>query len=628
MLSDIFFLTGCIIFLFAPVCFCSIFFNERPERIFYITLLINSMIFYFMAIFHVAQSGFAILYTANLLLYIPVFYKIRKENRQKIIVQLITPGSVILLTAIIVSFFISRYMIIASWDAISHWGKTVKLFIEEGKLGCEYPANILNHASYPPGSGMTSALIHNCFFSDVFRDGIFIFAHCVSSFATLAWLFSFFTWGKQRKVTVILLLSSIILPLLTLLDCFTYGLTDSILTITMAIAFYQLISMKNFHCWEIFSFAVLTSWLFMIRDAGWGYAVALLLLWTIIIITNRKNVFFSPDNHTISKSKCVLVALTYILPLAMKSSWSILLSYYHTPIRFDNHARIDVLSLFATPESRGWELLKRFLIQFSCGYLEFFLLLVAIGIYLIYRTSDKSIIRQVKITLIFFSVALLFFISGIFLFYCREFTSLDRFPSFFRYVNGFLLIPAFVLLLIYSDIYSRSPSNGNHNSTSCETKDIIKIIALTILLGLLQLIPIKETGTYTRWRTECDNINRYASVIQQPESSFIIICTNGNGFKSLYMSYLYPYNFRDSAYWDPVLPGSPESRERAYSQEITPENLKEEFSQVKYVFFDNPQEDFLRNFQALFAPGIQIDQAAISGKLFQVTSIGLVPVQQ
>jgi len=49
---------------------------------------------------------------------------------------------------------------------------------------------------------------------------------------------------------------------------------------------------------------------------------------------------------------------------------------------------------------------------------------------------------------------------------------------------------------------------------------------------------------------------------------------------------------------------------------------------VKYVFFDNPQEDFLRNFQALFAPGIQIDQAAISGKLFQVTSIGLVPVQQ
>ncbi len=618
MFNDVLSLAGCLLFLFAPALFFSVFFNERAERVFLVTLIINSMIFYFMALFHVAKEGFPVLYTANVLLYIPVIYRIRKDKATKMLSLIATPGTIILLTAIIVSFFISRNMLLVSWDAISHWGKAVKLFFEDGLLGCEYPADILKHASYPPGSGMTAAMLHSCFCRTNFHEGIFIFAHCVSSWAMLAWLFSFFNWQQRNKLVIMLLITFATFPLLARLDCFTYGLTDSLLAMMTAIAFYQLISMDKLRKWDIFVFAILTSWLFMIRDAGWGYALALLTVWIIIVISRRKDLFASPG-------KCALVALTFILPVTLKLVWKFLLSYYQTPIRF--HNAIDFAEMFGSPDGRGWMLLKRFLIQFSCGYLEFFLLLIAAGIILIHKTPYKEIAKQCKVTLAFFSICLVFFLTGTFLFYCREFSYLDRFPSYFRYVNGFLLIPSFVMLLIFADVFAR-PKPDHRLPDKPGKKDFTVIVLLTIATGLWQLLPKKESATYRMWRKESDAVRNFENILRQPEASFMIVCTNGNGFKSFYMSYLYPHNFRNSEIWDPVLPESPESRERAYSREITPENLKKEFNKVKYIFFDNPQEDFLHNFQELFASGIRLDQADVSGKLFQVTSTGLVPVQQ
>ena len=608
------------LFIFAIPFIIAARWEIRPEKTFLPGIILNSMVMYVFAIFHKPETGFWIIYGLNMLLYLPVIFFMQKKGLRETVKKFLTPGLVILFAMLTVFFLFTRNLRCYSWDSISHWMTIVKYFFAEGKLCCEYSYEIVKHASYPPGMAMTAFLVHKTFFGVPFREGFVILAHILPIYGSFAWFFSKLEWKHTKALTVGVIISSLIIPLLYYFKLYHFCYTDFCLSAVMAITFYQLIMLRNYRVSDLLLLAIMNGWLFMIRNSGWGYSIAIMIIFAIFLITDRSKALRDQQNGKFSKAKIFSAILVFLIPLLMKYSWEYLLHYYSTTLRFGgtNITWQNFKTAFCSFHAYGWQIFWKFLIKSSLLTLPTLIPIGVIAWAALRKTTDSAIKRGFKITICFFIPGTLLYLGSMFIFYVFEFTD-SNFPSLGRYFFSFTIIPVFIIFLLLMEIMgSKSPDESEYKKYP--KKIMLWIAAAAIISGTFTSFFLSHKRNYVIWRNESDAIRKYDYLLT-PGIKYGIITTTGNGFKVLYMQYLYPHNHRPTIPYDPVIPGSPESQ-KALSESIFPDGLREKFKTVDYIYFDNPKENFLRDFSSVFVGNYKPELKDIQQRMFKVTPEG------
>lgn len=622
LLRDIFLYLNFAFFVFALPFFAAIRWNIRPEKSFFPALILNSMIFYFFAIFHKSTPGFWIIYSVNMALYLPFIFIAGKKKREELLQNVFTPGFVILFAMLTVFFFFTRTLICYSWDAISHWMTIVKFFFAEEKLCCEYSHEIVKHASYPPGMSMTAVLVHKCFFGEPFRESLVILAYILPMYGAFAWFFSKLNWNQNKAIMIGVITASLITPLLYCTTLYDFCYTDFCLAAVMAITFYQLITLRDYEVPDLILLALLNGWLFMIRNSGWGYSLAIMAFFAVFLFRDRKKAFYAAENTAVSKSKLAAAVLVFILPFLMKYSWVYLLNYYSTTLKFGgtNITGENFYAAFSSFDARGWKMLWGFLWRSLLMHAPALILIILIARKAYRNTSDAVLKRGLKVTLWFFVPGAILYLGTMFFYYVFEFSEKRAYPSMNRYFFSFAIVPAFIIILILMEMLG-SKSAGEQEMIKYSRKKVFRISAIVIIFCTFASFLISHKKHYILWRKECNLVQRYEYLFK-PGVKYGHITTTGNGFKSYYMQYLYPYHHSQPFPFDPVLPGSPVSEVRIYSEQISPEDLREKFKLVDYIFIDNPEEDFSGDFQTVFVDEFKPDRSIIQKRMFKVTPEG------
>ncbi len=611
-----------LLFLFASGVFASVQYGYRAEKVFLPSLILNAFFLYVFAVFHVAREGFLLLFAVNLSLYIPVIFTAKREGLHACLKRFLTPGIIFALLFMSIFFVLTLWRKFYSWDEISHWGAAAKLFFRDGALGCEY-GSILSHASYPPGACLIAMLTHFCFFGVPFSEQLVMFGHELLLLGIwlypLAGLKPEFRWQSLMICTAYLGFVPIFLR-----EDFHTCYTDAPLACLFGLCVYGVLTWKSKS--DLFELALLTAFLFPVRNAGFGYAVMVLILFAVLCLPDWKK--RKPDWWGL--------LLLFLLPFLFKHSWNFLLEYHSTPLKFGG-ASITPSTVYDAfihniPD-KSWTVIREFLLRLTWGYLEVFLLMmIGFGI-LRKRTQNPERAAAAKRGTVFFSLAFFLFLLTTLIYYIFEFNELKTLPSFDRYVSAFLIAPAFLLLFLWNDEWTdRNLAEGQNlpPETGCglttpRRKRLFWILAAWCFIATVYNFIPYAMFVWRKHRIECDRMTEYHVILSQPDIRFGLITSTGKGFKNFYGSYLYPEQFRKLDAWDPVLVQKQGDPAWNYVTETTPAKLRKEIldNLFDYIYIESVRQEFLTDFASMI-PGktAPLNAADVNNRLYRVLQDG------
>lgn len=382
--------------------------------------------------------------------------------------------------------------------------------------------------------------------------------------------------------------------------------TDAPLACLFGVCIYAALVIRPRHVGDVLSLAVMTAYLFPVRNAGFGYAVMLMVLFAFRIFSECRK------NGRMNLGQIFAILLFFALPFLVKFSWTELLNFYQTPRKFGGNAislsGIVRAFLYNDPP-RTWQITGDFLLRLSCGYIEVFLLTIYAFNVLRKRTVSEVRARQSYASLWFFPVIFTLFLLTMLIYYIFEFHEHKTLPSFDRYVSAFLMIPVFVLLFLWNDeITERGRNNGIVESgfgvNSVRRKKILWVVSVWCVIATLYNFFPFTAAIWWKHRLECDRMQKdYGQILSGNGILFGLITSTGKGFKNFYGAYLYPEQFRELKSWDPVLELKKDDPAWEYATKTTLPELKEELAQRDYVYIESVRPEFIRDFAAVFAPG-------------------------
>ena len=616
-----------LLFLFSGSFFAATFFHARAERIFLVSLICNALLLYVAAIFHVAYPGFLVIFALNLALYVPCLYRMYREGWKPVLERFLTPGTVFALIFLIAFFILTLWRKFYSWDEISHWGAAAKLFLRDGKLGCEY-GGILSHASYPPGTCLIMMLTHYCFFGVPFSEFITMYGHELLLLGI--WLYPLAGLTRARKwQALIMCLAYLGFVPIFLREDFHTCYTDAPLACLFGLCIYVVLTLRKDSRYDLFALGLLTSFMFMIRNAGFGYAIGICILLLIRLIWERKELF--TDRKSFFRAGPVIL-FALVMPFLLKFSWSFLLKYFDTPLKFSS-GKISLSSIYNAfvhnIPAKSYPVIGDFVIRLCCGYALVFIAMMILYWLLYKKSISPARSSAAKKTLIFFVVAFTIFLVSMLILYIFEFNEKQTLPSFDRYVNAYLLAIAFPLLFFWHDEFAERRKDDPPDTGF----RIFAVPRRWLYLILFCLWCILATAynffppAYYRWkkhREELDHVKAYHELIARDGVRFGLITSTGIGFKNFYGYYLYPENFCELEAWDPVIRKKSDAYEWTYAEVASPAEVRQEFLEKKltYVYIESVRKEFYEDYQDLFVKGFVLNEKNTDQRLFEVMPDG------
>lgn len=617
-----------LLFLFAGSFFATTFYHIRAERFFLISLICNALLLYAAAIFHVAYPGFLVIFALNLALYVPCLYRMYREGCKPVLERFLTPGIIFALIFLTVFFVLTLWRKFYSWDEISHWGATAKLFLRDGKLGCEF-GGILSHASYPPGTCLIMVLAHYCFFGVPFTEFIAMYG---SELLLLGiWLYPLAGLTRERKwQALVMCLAYLGFVPIFLREDFHTCYTDAPLACLYGLCIYAVLTLRKNSLYDLFALGIMTSFLFMIRNAGFGYAIGICILLLIRLIWERKELF--SDRKAFYRASPMLL-FVFAMPFLLKYSWSFLLKYFNTPIKFSN-GKISFSAVYNAfvhniPE-KSYQVISDFMIRLFCGYAIVFIALIILYWLLYKKSISPARSSAAKKTMWFFIISFVIFLFSMLILYIFEFEEKRSLPSFDRYVNAYLLAVAFPLLFFWHDEFAERRKN-DLSDTGFGFLTVRKRWLYLLLLCIWAVVATLYNffpPAYFRWkkhREELDHVKVYHEQLSQPGVRFGLITSTGIGFKNFYGAYLYPENFRELKAWDPVIRKKSNTYEWTYVTVASPEEVRKEFldKELTHIYIENARKEFYEDYQSLFVEGFVLNEENANQRLFEVMPEGL-----
>lgn len=617
-----------LLFFFAGSFFASVFWHIRAERVLLISLISNALLLYAAAIFHMAYPGFLVIFTLNLALYVPCLYRMYREGFKPVLERFLTPGIVFALIFLVVFFVLTLWRKFYSWDEISHWGAAAKLFLRDGKLGCEY-GGILSHASYPPGTCLIMMLTHYCFFGVPFTESIAMYGHEILLLAI--WLYPLSALTKERKwQALVMCLAYLGFVPVFLREDFHTCYTDAPLACLFGLCIYAVLTLRKDSRYDLFALGIMTSFLFMIRNAGFGYAIGVNLLLLIKFWMDRKNVF--SGIHSFFRSLPVLL-FVFAGPFLLKFSWSYLLKLHETPLKFGGMkitpAAIYNAVIHNVPE-RSWDVIGEFVIRLICGYMLVFILLIVLYRLLKKKSVSPDRARAAGMAMWFFCISFVLFLLTTLIFYIFEFNEQrSLLPSFDRYVSAFFLAVATPLLFFWHDEFAErsrtAPPDAGFGiwAVPYRRKCFLWLCAWCVIITVYNFFP-PISFRWKKCREQLDSVKEYHEIVSHPDTRFGLITSTGIGFKNFYGAYLYPENFCELKNWDPVREKNGTETEWLFVSVVTPEEVRQEFLEKKltHVYIESARKEFYEGFQHLFVDGFILNEENADRRLFEVLPDG------
>jgi hypothetical protein len=557
-----------LVFLSAMPFYGTVCRKHRPERLFAAGLMLNWLLFYAVCAVGLCRAGFYAIFAANLSLCIPALAKLRKDPGA--LRRFLTPGVLTVYLALTCCFILAAGEQLLTWDEFSHWGSSAKLLFEYGKLNCGLP-RLLGHASYPPGLPVLDVLVHKCFIGAGFREFIPRFAVRAAQIC----LFAIAYGGPGGPKTFRQCLAGMLLFRISCSLLFPYTAfsceSDCILGVVFAAAVY--VVMRHDRSWrDDLLLALLLAQLFLIKKAGMGFAVMVLLLYVVRWIADR----FSGDG---TKRPVWSALVVLAAPFALELSWSLLLKLHRTPIVFPvgsiSIGRICRLVRCGEP-AYCLDITKLFFGRLPANLIPF---AVVLGGVAWYRAAAADRPRRTGDLFWFLPLTLTVFLGSLFMTYMFIFNEFQArmLVSFSRYLNGFQIMPVVLLtMLVFS-----GELKGKFKAvlTSCAA-----IVPATVLIGILHWNEIRRsssqiTGTFPRDRRELDR--RYGKILRAPETRFTVISGKGNGIFRFMLTYGYEERFVDEV----LVPAPP--GEHDFSAAELREKL---FGCARYVLIVHPDD--------------------------------------
>ena len=566
-----------IVFLSAVPFSGAVCLKRRPERLFAAGLLLNGLLFYFACAVNLCDGGFLAILIGNIALYIPAAMKLRKEPAA--IREFWTPAVKVIYPALLLAFLMTLKEDLLWWDEFSHWAFAPKLLLETGRLNCTQGA-ILEHASYPPGLPVLDVLVHKCFFWPWFRDFVPRFAIRTLMISLLALPFGDIPGRRTlRECAAGLLLFFLVLGIILPNGCFTCE-SDCILGIVFTAAVYVVMRHDRSVGDDLF-LALLLAWLFLIKKAGMGFAVMTQILYVVRWIADRRSA--EAPKRPVWSAFVVLAA-----PFAAQLSWSLLLKVHHTPIVFPV-GKISLRGIwrmirYGEPEYCG-EIARLFFGRLVKFLPLFFL---ALGGLFWYRRSAGNRPRRDGDLWWFLPLTFAVYLASLFLTYMFIFRyyQAHQLVSFRRYVNGFLVMPlCLMLMLMLSGGWS---GWGRRFFSSCSVMALILFWS-----GWLRNNEKQAAGWFARlWSEDYSLINsRYRKQLNAPGAKFVAVSEAGGGL--YYRMLLYEYKER---FVDEMLLNKEEGGR------VSPQELREFIRARKapYVLLLHPQNETVRDYAELW----------------------------
>lgn len=486
----------------------------RPERLFAAGLLFNGLVFYFFCAARACGIGFCVLFAGNLALYVPVLLKLRRDRGA--IRAFSTPAVAVFHAALGIAFLTAAREHLLLWDEYSHWGTAAKFLLEHGVLNCAED-RLLEHASYPPGLPVLYALVHKCFVGEAFRDFL-------PRFAARALLLgiAILPFGDAAKRPSWRWCAAGVLTFLCAATSFFPGgawscESDCLLGCVFAAAVYTVMRHDGGRRDDLL-LALLLAWLFLIKKAGMGFAVMVLGLYAVRRIADLRA---GMPRRGLWSALAAAAA-----PFAMQLSWSLLLHLYRTrivfPVAGHSPRRIFMLLGGEGPAYAG-EVFSRFMHDFR-GFLWLFLaVLAATAIWL--RRSGAPPRRPWDLGW-FLPVCFALFSTSLLLTYLLVFNENQalRLVSFDRYMQGFLLMPIALLVMLF---FSAPPREGTRKIVSSYVT--IALLAMYAARNYVRL-NVAVGGITARWPRELTEIDaRYGKLLRAPGERFIALTRGGGG---------------------------------------------------------------------------------------------------
>jgi len=566
-------------------------------------IMLCVLILYGFAWFKLLEYGLGVLVCFCILLYfLGVMRIIFRPHELKS--YFFTPGMAVFTVLALLLFVTQRHRLFSTWDEFSHWGVAAKLLFNEFLLPCYYPQELL-FASYPPGMALTAFIFAKFLSPDKFQEWACLYG--MGLFALSLFLPMLLECRFERKWQVfgrsILLF---LLPLAFFPDiCSMY--VDLPLGGTLALALLIVLYPKRFDWRYGILLAVAVSFMFMIKQSGFGLAYLPIALAAWRLWRER------------SGSRWPTVAATLglgILPWLLKSSWVCLVRRNECVERFSGQG-INALQVWrdfvADPTVAALQvgeltLERLFLVPSSTAFNlppVWFWLILMCGLWLAARLDKSGLRRRLVIFSAVIPVAALGFIVTLVIYYVYTFPpqAMESLASFDRYtatLNLALAMPALTLILL---VFGRRNVTGRRYG---EVLIIILVLALAspqIAWGIWRQNAWATPVSVARSRVAFAAA-QLAPVAGISGEKVAMIAQDSAGFEAMMLKYLYPHTFVlpelfSVASVDALENGNP------YGTAITPDEWVKVLmqNQVAYIYLQSSDACFKRSFGKLFEGG-------------------------
>lgn len=575
--------------------------KQNPERITLMTLFCNVLLFYLACMFHQINKGLILILAANFAFFIPTVRQLFREPAAW--KRFFTPAMTAYFMMLPVLYAATYYLKFSQWDEFSHWGSAAKLLFCSGRLNCELD-RYLGHASYPPGQPLIDIFLHKCVSPNFFRENITFFANSL----TISTILLGFVSEKKERGNVLIRLGGMLAGctvMFWLLSDWLCSLYTEPLLITLgALVLFRVFTSEE-NIFDDLELMIYMMMMILIKASAMGIIVFAMTFYLIRVWRHR-------ECRKTKWEKCLPV-LVCLMPLLVKSSWSLMLKYFNTFIVFSPEVpwlKAIWQLLTGRHDYAGkvtWSMCRQF---FSTPvlYLSLFALIAGAVFYCLKGKNKPAEWKMLYFVFMpLFFLVMMFSLLMTYLFVFNRFQA-DLLVSFERYTITFLGI----LLLI--QLYLLLKEKFLQNTCNIWFRPLAVICLMCLMISLSE----RFSQGSIKWRDKADHAQKaYASIIR-PGEKFTVLTRKGSGMKNYIYQYIFPDNFTRIQWFDPVLP---DKDAELYQVQLSPEELLKKLQgTVDYVLIESMDEEFYNDYKSIFAENesICLDQA-----MYRVTPEGL-----
>lgn len=519
--------------------------------------------------------------------------------------EVLSPGLLIFVVGIIVTFIAHQDRCFIGNDEFSFWGISVKSLFAYNALPLRSNGGLLNEfLSYPLGSGLLSYMISKINSFEFIESYSYIAMNCM--YAAISALFFISSKRSDFFLNISLAVVLFLMPMMFFGNYYYNLQVDALLAFVLAGAFYILATQEMDIVTSIV-FTLFLSFLILVKQSGTGLAIIALLYPTLCVIKYLYRVIVSE----VERKKNISLIWLYIIPVSafmVKILQNILVQNSKITFSAEKITIINIYNAFChNIPGHFYNIIRLFnettfynkFIKFSGVEISLFgLYIICIMIMVIVINSyKKTELKKLYPITSIICIGMVAYVFTLLLYYGFSFSVYEgsNLASFSRYMGTYML---FMSMLIVALAF---------NSFNLHKKNNLRYIILFIAF-----LPLVNSPAYY-WQLKgafSTPNNKELTIFEIAEQSWKQHLNNEDKFIVVGQEYK-AYEFLASRYYRPLQYfkgasfGTPQYTGDIWSLNYTKEQFKNLNNDAKFCYILNTNQFFDNEYGELFKPSVK-----------------------